>query len=228
MDKFFKWLKNRKNWKWLIIGAFAIFFIPLLIIHLLFKIPCINDFFAPAWTAGDLLGYVGAFYALLATAIFSSLTLWQNHLLREKTEAYQKILDQENRKRNMPELIVEISGANGFFTNLVICVLNDSENIAKFIIIDCITILDEQGGMFYKKENLGIRRNALKSGDKIEIELKNPPIKNNNYSILISVQFEDKFTEWHEFTTKFIVTDFDKFKFKTIPGKAVDIDNPMK
>lgn len=107
MEKLFSWLKSRKNWKWLILGTFATLFAPLIIVHLLFKIPYINDFFTSAWSAGEILGYIGSFYALVGTAIFSCLTLWQNNRFKKENEKSQDRLMQISNQKIIP--IIEIS-----------------------------------------------------------------------------------------------------------------------
>lgn len=120
MNGFFEWLKSRKNWKLLIFVVITAFFVPLIFIHLLFKIPYLNDFLTPEWTAGELLGYVGAFYAFLGTAIFSCLALRQNERFKEENvRSQQKLSDfnerlleiekENSRLQVFPSLIYKIS-----------------------------------------------------------------------------------------------------------------------
>lgn len=68
----------------------TVFFGPLVIIYGLYRIPYINDFLVPPWKAGEILGYMGAFYALIGTSIFSILALKMNYLQREDNKKAQE------------------------------------------------------------------------------------------------------------------------------------------
>lgn len=69
MKKKTNWIisvKNKLKQHWLIsIVVFSIIF--LFIIHILYKIPSINDFWVTNWSAGDMLSYGGAIVGAIAT-----------------------------------------------------------------------------------------------------------------------------------------------------------------
>lgn len=67
MDDIFTWLKKHKA-----IAAFIaiiVFAAPLIIVHFLFKYHPVNTFWVAAWTAGDVIGYIAGFEALIGTVM---------------------------------------------------------------------------------------------------------------------------------------------------------------
>lgn len=76
MDRILKWIIRNMSKSFLII--IIVFFIPLLVVHILFKLTAVNNFFVAKWTAGELLGYISGFLAFIGTIVLGVLALWQN------------------------------------------------------------------------------------------------------------------------------------------------------
>lgn len=81
MIKLIQWIKAHKLLS--VLCVIAIFALPLLIVHCLFKWHSGYEFLNAEWTAGDVLGYIAGFEAFLGTVALGALALWQNHLFRE-------------------------------------------------------------------------------------------------------------------------------------------------
>lgn len=61
----------------------VLFALPVLIIHVLFKIPgC--EYFRAEWSAGDILGYIAGFEAFVGTISLGMLSLWQNEKINNE------------------------------------------------------------------------------------------------------------------------------------------------
>ena len=80
----------------------AIFFIPLIIVHLLFKWNTSIEFLGAEWDAGDLLAYIAGFETLVGTLILGLITVKQaeradavNERLRRENNSLQKIAIQK-------------------------------------------------------------------------------------------------------------------------------------
>ena len=67
MDKVTDWILRHKI-KAVIICVF-IFFIPLIIVHILYKINIKYEWFHAAWSAGEIIAYVCTFYSLIGSLI---------------------------------------------------------------------------------------------------------------------------------------------------------------
>jgi len=70
----------------------AIFFIPLIIVHLLFKWNTSIEFLGAEWDAGDLLAYIAGFETLVGTLILGLITVKQ----AERADAVNERLSREN------------------------------------------------------------------------------------------------------------------------------------
>ncbi len=107
MKRFFLWIIKHKIATVLIIVALLV--LPIIIVHVLFKLEAKHNFFIAEWSAGDVLCYIGAFYAFLGTASLGALSLWQNITLREEStkEINRRVeLDAE------PIFVVKLEGLN--------------------------------------------------------------------------------------------------------------------
>lgn len=89
----------------------ALFFIPMLIVHILFKWNSNIEWLQAEWGAGDVISYIAGFEAFIGTAILSFLALWQNQQhKRESDENDKKLLAVENEKirlSNLPQFLIE-------------------------------------------------------------------------------------------------------------------------
>ena len=103
MDKFRDFLK--KNWLVVVVCVIAVLFsvvgIPLLI-NWAFTVPALCDFFAVNWEAKDALAYYGSALGFIGTVIFSGLALWQNPVIKVESDKHTDLLEQMEKKKNMP------------------------------------------------------------------------------------------------------------------------------
>lgn len=114
MEKLLKWIAKHKIWS--VVLFLILFFVPILAIHLLFKAEAHSASWIAEWSAGELLNYVGAFYAFVGTTILSIMALWQNVSFRDANERntrYQAELSAE------PIFIIEPNGIDTYIPNTV-------------------------------------------------------------------------------------------------------------
>ena len=88
IEKFLSWI--RQHWLLTIIASLII---PLLIIHILFKLNFGVDFFAAEWSAGDLLGYIAGAYTFIGTILLGVVTV-------EQSQRAQKVNEQLSKENN--------------------------------------------------------------------------------------------------------------------------------
>ena len=84
MKKLLDWIKNHK-WMTILICA-LLFVVPLVTVHILFKIPAWSDCLAAEWSAGELLAYIAGFEALLGTVFLGLITVYQTERANYVTE----------------------------------------------------------------------------------------------------------------------------------------------
>ena len=88
-----EWLKKKK---YKILGVvISMFLVPMLIVHILFKINLNIPFLQAEWSAGELLGYIAGFEIFLGTSCLSVLALVQNEIEKDKNS----FLEKSNIKR---------------------------------------------------------------------------------------------------------------------------------
>lgn len=88
MEKLLQWISKHKLLT-VLIGA-AIFFAPLLVIHILFLWNTGIDWLVAQWTPGDLMGYIAGFEALLGTVILGIITVKQSQDAQKMNERLSK------------------------------------------------------------------------------------------------------------------------------------------
>ncbi|RDW18778.1 hypothetical protein [Oceanobacillus chungangensis] len=81
-DNLLSYFRRVKKGKVLLL-ILVIFLLPILIIHILFKIPAVNSFFESVWSAGDIISYFIAFLTFLGTLSLGTLALLQNNKLNK-------------------------------------------------------------------------------------------------------------------------------------------------
>lgn len=99
MKNIFHWVKKHKLLTVFIV--LVLFITPLLIIHILFKSKSPNEWLVAEWSAGDLLGYVGAFLTFTGTVGLGAVAVLQN----ERFQLNNKEEKIANTKR--PFLFIE-------------------------------------------------------------------------------------------------------------------------
>lgn len=88
MRKILDWIKKHKL---LTFGSCVLTFsLPLIVVHMLFKTPAINNWFAATWSAGELLAYVAGFETLLGTVVLGAITVYQSDKANEANERFSK------------------------------------------------------------------------------------------------------------------------------------------
>lgn len=95
MRRIMDWVKEHPRQAILIVVA--MFLIPLIIVHLLFKWNTGIEFLGAEWDAGDLLAYIAGFETLLGTLILGLITVKQ----AERADAVNEQLSKENNKLQM-------------------------------------------------------------------------------------------------------------------------------
>lgn len=88
MDDILTWLKKHKVIA--VIIAFLAFCGPLVIVHILFKYHPVNTFWIAAWTAGDVIGYIAGFEALVGTVMLGIVSI---SLAKQANTTNDKILN---------------------------------------------------------------------------------------------------------------------------------------
>ena len=106
MSKILDWIKKHV-WQTILIG-FGLFFIPLILVHVAYRIPAISPWLASSWNSGELLTYIAGFEAFIGTVFLgiTSVNLNENLLNHEKLKSLFE------RK---PEINVS-AGCFGFFS----------------------------------------------------------------------------------------------------------------
>ncbi|MBQ2982440.1 MAG: hypothetical protein IJD58_10030 [Lachnospiraceae bacterium] len=207
----FEWIKKHKIIIVVIIIA-NIFLIPF-IIHILFKIEAVNDFFVAEWTAGELLGYYGAVLSFLGTVILGALSLYQNHLLKIETDKRTALLEEREYERNMPKFRVAQTASNGENSNLRIRVWNITENRATDIKVYDIEMLIKDEVVW--KSNKGFSRVTLSEKEDLVVDLDNPIVSDINTIVVMKMKCNDKYFEPHNYIVRGTIDEKSKhFVFK--------------
>lgn len=82
MNNVLIWFKNNKLATALLI--LCAFFLPLLAVHICFKVSLNISWFTAEWSAGELIGYIAGFEAFLGTVALGALALWQNEQIHSQ------------------------------------------------------------------------------------------------------------------------------------------------
>ncbi len=104
MDDIKKFLKKHK--KAIILWALIGFFIPIIIVHLLFKWYSGIDFLVAEWSAGDLLSYMGTILTFIGTIVLSVLALQASNKANELSKKVIEIEQDRYRLEMRPFVIV--------------------------------------------------------------------------------------------------------------------------
>lgn len=72
-EKLYEWIAKHKVWTTVI--CFAIFALPLIIVHVLYKWYLGIELLIPEWEPGDVLSYIAGFETLIGTLLLGYLTL---------------------------------------------------------------------------------------------------------------------------------------------------------
>jgi len=100
VEKIMKWARNHK--KIMITLAVAFIILPIVCIHVLFKIPSLGWLFDPEWQAGDVLGYFGDVLSFVGTIILGVVAVAQTERANKINEELLKI--EKNRLKPYLEI----------------------------------------------------------------------------------------------------------------------------
>lgn len=171
-----------------------------LIINWIFSIPACCDFLRVDWETKDALAYYGSALGFIGTVIFSGLALWQNHVIKVESDKHTDLLEQMEKKKNMPVLYIGGGCCNGNCQNLSFHINNLSENIALDVVISRISILNKDGSEFWISERENKRHHLGK--DSFSITMNNPALTSLDQIISFQVSFQDKFGDYHKFNVE--------------------------
>ena len=92
MKRLLDWIKTHTGATILICALF--FVVPLVTVHILFKIPAWSDCLVAEWSAGELLAYIAGFEALVGTVFLGLITVDQT----EQANTVSQQLGKENNE----------------------------------------------------------------------------------------------------------------------------------
>ncbi|PKM40978.1 MAG: hypothetical protein CVV04_00515 [Firmicutes bacterium HGW-Firmicutes-9] len=93
MSKILDWIKKH-IWQTAMIG-FSLFFLPLILVHIAYRIPAISPWFASTWQAGELITYIAGFEAFLGTVVLGLVAIRQND---KSNELNERMLNAEEKR----------------------------------------------------------------------------------------------------------------------------------
>ena len=102
LNKIVDWIKNHKITT--LIVCTAMFFLPLVLVHILFKWDSSIDWLSAEWSAGDILVYIAGGETFIGTIVLGFVTVYQS----EKASLENERLTRENnflqriRVQNLP------------------------------------------------------------------------------------------------------------------------------
>ncbi len=201
LEKIFEWIKKHKV-KTALLGL-LLFFIPIIIIHLLFKWYWGIEFLVAKWTAGELLNYVGSYLAFAGTVVLGILALWQNKQIAAQSENYNNILKEMQISLNTPTFNVKCLGLSNVCGKKKISfeIKNISQNLANNISINSFSI----GKKGDKKKtttmnNATLSTTYLKADDVLRVDFDYDFQTHNEivYWIHFYMSYTDKFNEKHK------------------------------
>ena len=88
MKKILNWIKTHKILVAII--TILVFALPLVVVHFLFKWHSGIPWLEAEWLAGDVLGYIAGFEALLGTVVLGFVTVYQSDKANEENERLNK------------------------------------------------------------------------------------------------------------------------------------------
>ena len=174
----------------------AVAVVPLLI-NWMFTIPALFPLFAVQWEAKDALSYYGSALGFLGTVIFSALALWQNHIIQEANDKHTALLEEMERVKNAPHIVVNSRFAYGGSSKLRIYICNTSNNLAENLTASEFMISDKQGTILWKRD-CSLTIDYLVDEKTWEIDWENPAVDNSSV-FSFNLMFHDKFGLEHSY-----------------------------
>jgi len=104
MSKILDWIKKHV-WQTVLIG-FGLFFLPLILVHIAYRIQAISPWFASTWEAGELITYIAGFEAFAGTVLLGSIAIHQNDKANEINSRLISIEEKNSQILRFP--VIEI------------------------------------------------------------------------------------------------------------------------
>ena len=108
MNKIVDWLKNHKTTT--LIVCIVMFFLPPVLVHVLFKWNSGIDLLSAEWSAGDVLAYIAGFEAFIGTIVLGFVTVYQSGKASRENERLNRennFLQRISVQRLLPLVSVE-------------------------------------------------------------------------------------------------------------------------
>lgn len=81
MSKILDWIKKH-IWQSILI-VLGLFFLPLILVHIAYKVAAISPWFASTWSSGDIVTYIAGFEAFIGTVFLGAISVHQNDKANE-------------------------------------------------------------------------------------------------------------------------------------------------
>lgn len=104
MSKILDWIKKHV-WQTILIG-FGLFVLPLIIVHVAYRIPAVSPWFASTWQAGELITYIAGFEAFIGTVVLGAVAVRQNDKANELSERVFRVEEESNLFAHYPNLVI--------------------------------------------------------------------------------------------------------------------------
>lgn len=108
MNKIVDWIKNHKTTT--LIVCIVMFFLPPVLVHVLFKWNSGIDWLSAEWSAGDILAYIAGFEAFIGTIVLGFVTVYQSGKASRENERLSRennFLQRISVQRLLPLVSVE-------------------------------------------------------------------------------------------------------------------------
>lgn len=156
---------------------------------------------------------------MLWTITFSTLALYQNHIINEQNKQFNPKLKEIEMQRDMPRFAVQNIWQSGNYTNLTIVIKNISDNPATNVKVFNFTVYDIDGNDVCHSQNVIVKGSILEAQSTIEIDFINAALKDSNLNICFFIEYQDIFFNNHKTEVVGFVQDIKKpndihFKFK--------------
>ena len=212
MDKIFDWFKQHMSLS-IVIGI-GIFIVPMILVHVLFKMQIPYRILQAEWSAGDVLQYYGSYLSFIGTVLLGLLAIWQNKQISDKSEQLNLLIMNQQKQMNMPKFDFSSPGSNGNYTNLHMMLKNVSQNCANEIKVDKFETYDESNQVICESNKCKIEQNSLQGGESTRIDFNNSQLKGENLKIVIYFSYMDIYDELHKCKAEAHIKNVNDYKLR--------------
>ena len=200
MKQFDEFLKQHNSATKLIITVIVILTIgDPLIINWMFEMPALWGFFAVEWEAVDALSYYGDVLSFLGTVVLSGMALWQNLVIKEAEDKHTRLLEQMEKEKNAPYLIIDNVVSSGNAKKISFAVKNLTDNIAQDVTVINARIENSDGTVCWAEDKT-YSTPYVDSKKEFKIEIITCGVTDQTQRILFEVEMYDIFGEIHRYT----------------------------